>query len=123
MTVTKAEAQMLTTLALSMRPAGAPRWEAPGVMAALAKVAHVHLADVTMAVARAASDRTLQTPGPIGNLKSPCWVEKVAESTAPRHPHARDRLCWTCSRPLSETCCDSPSRKPEKGAPRPEGLR
>lgn len=123
MTVTRDQAHALAALAVEMRPHGARHWDIPGIVAAIEKVAHVSLADVTCAVARAAADRTLETPAAIGNTTSSAWRERVSERTAPRHPHARDRLCWTCSRPLSETCCDSPSQKPEKGAPRPEGLR
>lgn len=124
MPVTKPEAQMLATLALAMRPHGAPRWEAPGVMAALAKVAHMPLADVVCAVARAASDRTLQTPGPIGNPQSPCWRERPAEKVAPRNPTSGN-ACWTCGKVYrleiaddgrTVTCCDEPMRRPERVA-------
>lgn len=107
---------MLATLAVAMRPTGAPRWEAPGVMAQLAKVAHMQLADVVCAVARAAADRTLQTPGPIANTQSPCWRERPAEKTAPRNLRPSES-CWNGDHRLSfqPPCCEKPERRPERG--------
>jgi len=86
MPLTKEQGQMLTTLALACRPVGAPRWDAAGVMAAIGKVAHLALADVILAVTRAASDRTAETPGVIAATNSTHWRERVGESVRPSPP-------------------------------------
>jgi hypothetical protein len=85
MPVTKDQAQMLATLAVACRPHGAPHWDAAGVVAAIAKVHHVGLADVMMAVIRAAADRDAKTPGVIAATTSIHWSERVTER-APRFP-------------------------------------
>ncbi len=85
MPVTKDQAHVLATLAVACRPHGAPNWDAAGVVAAIAKVHHVGLADVAMAVIRAAADRDAKTPGVIAATTSIHWAEKVAER-APRFP-------------------------------------
>lgn len=95
MPVTKPQAEMLATLATAARPHGAPRWDAPGVMAALAKVAHLELAEVMMAVGRAARDRDLDTPAAIGNPAAPCWIERPVERWMPDKttPEGRCGIC------------------------------
>lgn len=98
MTVTKDQAEMLATLAAAARPHKASRWDAPGVMAAIAKVRHLELAEVGMAVFRAARDRTVETPAPIGILSSPCWLERPVER--PQPPRSKPgSLCQTCGHP------------------------
>jgi len=88
MPVTKDEAHMLATLAVACRPHGAPRWDAPGVVAAVGKVAHLSLADVALATIRAADDSTTKTPGVIGNTRSECWRERKPNREIPRLPKA-----------------------------------
>lgn len=77
MTVTRDQAQMLTDLARACRPTGASRWDAPGVMAAIAAVKDRQLATVIMAVIRAASDRDVESPGVIPSNGSH-WAESAA---------------------------------------------
>ena len=96
MTVTADQAKMLTTLALAIRPHGAPRWDGPGVMAALKRVAHLKLSDVTRAVTRAAEDAGLQTPAPIGIPTSPCWADKVLDDSPVRNVVPRGLRCTVC---------------------------
>lgn len=102
MPVTQQEARAIAFLAHNRRATlhGATNWDEAGIIAALAKVAQLDLADVTMAAMRAAADRTLETPGAIGNPSSPCWRERVqAETGAPRRDFDRGTHCGTCSEP------------------------
>lgn len=106
MPVTKPQAEMLTALAVAARPHGARRWDPAGVMAALLKVRHLDLATVGMAVLRAASDRTIDTPGAIGNLGSPCWVERPVERWQPEKVERSNR-CGVCNQ-RREVCERTP---------------
>lgn len=106
MPVTKPQAEMLTALAVAARPHGARRWDPPGVMAALAKVRHLDLAEVLMAVGRAARDRTLDTPAAIGNPAAPCWVERPVERWQPEKVERSNR-CGVCSQ-RREVCERTP---------------
>jgi hypothetical protein len=103
MTVTQPQAQMLTTLALACRPHGAPRWDAPGVMAAIKRVAHLRLADVTRAVTRAAEDTLLDTPAPIGIPTSPCWADHTLDDRPTREPWNSGTFCDVTGQPM-ERC-------------------
>ena len=124
MPVTDTWADRLVMLAIDLRPHGAPRWDAAGIRAAIRHVQHLSLAEVSMAVIRGASDRTLETPAPIGNSKSPCWQERVgerppahpvkAEEACPTHPAGRLPRCSFCA--ADELGVDGPTPPPE---PRP----
>ena len=107
MPVTKPQAEMLAALATAARPHGAPRWDAPGVMAALAAVRHLDLAEVLMAVGRAARDRDLNTPAAIGNTAAPCWVERPVERWMPDKTTAEGR-CGVCGK--ARAVCESAPR-------------
>lgn len=119
MPVTKEQAHMIAALAVAARPARAPKWDAPGVVAALAKVNHLALADVVAATMRAASDRNAQTPGVISATNSLHWAEKVAERATPTPPK-RGEACLTCGKPLpcNPLTCDTPSTRPVGRNPR-----
>lgn len=95
MPVTKEQADMLAVLACASRPHGAPRWDAAGVAAAIGKVKHLHLADVALAVFRAADARDVQTPGVIANTASPCWKERGTRP-AEHDPFDRNTFCGIC---------------------------
>lgn len=99
MPIDKDQAEMLATLAVAARPHGAPRWDPPGVLAALAKVRHLALPDVMRAVANAAEDRDLKTPGAIANPTAPCWRTKTTEPTWVPATIPREHRCSTCSKP------------------------
>lgn len=99
MSVNEQQARALAFLATSCRPHGASRWDEAGVLAAIAKVKHLALADVMLAVARAADDRELKTPGAIGNTTAPCWRERDSNRPAPREPFDPDLFCGICNRP------------------------
>ena len=99
MTVTPEQAKMLTALVIAIRPHCAPHWDAPGVMAALKRVAHLRLADVTRAAVNAAEDPTLKTPAPIGIPSSPCWADKVLVDRPVREPFDRSTFCGICGEP------------------------
>jgi hypothetical protein len=77
MTVTRDQAQMITTLAIAARPHRAPTWDPPGVMAQLAKVAGLDLAEVAIAALRLARDPNAQTPADIANPTAECWREQL----------------------------------------------
>lgn len=97
--IEKPQAQMLATLACAARPARAPRWDAPGVMAALATVRHLPLAEVAIATFRAAADATLATPGAIGNTTTSCWRTPGLEAaSAHREPYDAHTTCGICGR-------------------------
>lgn len=98
MPVTQQQAQMLATLAVASRPTGAPRWDQAGVMAAIGKVKERSLADVILAVIRAADDREAKTPGVISAAGSTHWQERGIR-TPRREPYDRGGTCATCSLP------------------------
>lgn len=102
MPVTDQEARALAYLAARMRPYGARRWDEPGIIAAIAKVKHLELAEVTLAVARAADDRDLETPAPIGNMRSSCWRERNTNRPAEHKPFVREHTCGVCGFSKSE---------------------
>lgn len=54
----------------------ARQWDEGGIAAQIAKVAHLHHADVALAVIRAADDPELDTPGAIANTRASCWRER-----------------------------------------------
>lgn len=95
MTMTKDQAQMLTSLAIACRPNGARRWDSAGVMAALRQVADRSLAEVVMATIHAASDRDVDSPAVIptaGSHWSAAKAVKVTKlDTAP--PGTRCTVC------------------------------
>lgn len=93
MTMTKDQAQMLASLACAVRPHGATRWDEAGVIANIAKVKERSLADVVMAVMRAAADRKVASPGVIPTA-GPHWNERLTEVTSPRP--SRGPYCVHC---------------------------
>lgn len=98
MPLTDDDIRLLAWQARRARPHGARRWDEAGITAALAKVRHLDLAEVMMAVGRAARDRDLETPAAIGNTAAPCWVERPIERWAPAKVTRSDR-CGECSQP------------------------
>lgn len=107
MPVTKDQAEMLAALAVAARPHGARRWDAPGVVAAIGKVKHLELAEVIMAVGRAARDRDLTTPAAIGNPSAPCWIERPVERFVPDKTTPEGR-CGVCGK--ARAVCESAPR-------------
>lgn len=102
MSVNREQAQMIAALAIACRPHGSTHWDAAGVMAEVGKVKDRQLADVILAVIRAADDRTAKTPGVISAPGSQHWKERG--TTAPRNePYDRGGTCSTCSLP-AEKC-------------------
>jgi hypothetical protein len=98
MPVTKDQATALTELAAAIRPHGARRWDKPGIYAAIGKVRDMNLADVAMAVIRAADDRSLETPGAIGNPSAPCWADKRIDRPQPITPYDPLATCGVCGK-------------------------
>lgn len=80
MPVTKDQAQALASLAVAARPNGARRWDAAGVVANIAKVQDRDLANVVMAVMRAATDKDAATPGVIPTA-GPHWNERLTDTS------------------------------------------
>lgn len=102
MPVTPEQAQELARMACAARPTGAPRWDPAGVYAFIGKVRHLALTDVMRAVANAADDRTLVTPGAIGNPTTSCWRTGTHATTAVAGPDTWDDptdRCAECSKP------------------------
>lgn len=89
----------LSGILAKLRPHGAPRWQAAGVRASLAKVAHLNAADALMAAIRLSQDRSADTPAQMGIPASECWREKVAEKNARPEPYDKGGSCSTCSLP------------------------
>lgn len=95
---------MLATLAVACRPYRAPTWDHAGIVANIAKVADRSLAEVALAVIRAAADREAASPGVIPSkgshwdeqLKPPKWTPDSS------NPMLR---CSTCD--LHERDCRS----------------
>jgi len=86
-----------------------------GILAALAKVKHLGLAEVTMAAMRAASDEALHTPAAIGNTKTACWRERTPGPGRSRPPK-REEACLTCGHWLTTCTCGERRTKPHQPA-------
>lgn len=119
--IDKSQAQMLAAIAVACRPNGAPRWDEAGVVAALAKVRHLSLPDVALAVIRAADSRDTRTPGVIANLASPCWKERDVMQRPPTVVRKAHEFCGICGDPLEahrrhQDHEPEPNRKPERPA-------
>ena len=93
---------MLATLASDCRPHGATPWDATGIMAAIVKVKDRSLADVILAVIRAADDRDAKTPGVITAPGSMHWRERGNRPAAPEKLAPEER-CGVCAK--SEQRC------------------
>lgn len=108
MTITREQAQMLTTLAIACRPYRAPTWDAAGVMAAIAKIKDWSLHEVALRVIVAAADREAQTPGVIASpgMKIP---EPKAALFKPTTWDPAD-ICSDCSKPRN-VCENGPRFK------------
>jgi hypothetical protein len=96
MTVTKDQAQMLTTLAIACRPHRAPTWDPAGVMAELAKMRDWALHEVMLRVAVCAADREARTPA----VMSAPGTRIPETKPPPFQPSTWDpaAVCTTCSR-------------------------
>lgn len=95
---------------------GARNWDEAGIAVAVAKVTHLHLADVMMAACRAADDRSLDTPGAIGNPSAPCWAERRTDRPQPVERFDRGETCTTCGRP-EDRCRARTAVMAERGIP------
>ncbi len=114
MPVTRNEAQMLATIAVACRPFGATHWDAPGVVAVLRKFADRALADVTMALMRAASDPLAKTPGVLTATGSSYWGERLTPQIAPRAPKPSE-ACMVCGK-HREVCGHQREKRSERQA-------
>lgn len=105
MPVTDQQARAIVYLTKQARDQlhGARNWDEPGIAAAIAKVTHLHLVDVTNAAMRAADDRDLATPGAIGNPAAPCWRERNVDRVVHAAPIPPAELCDVCGKPLHPT--------------------
>lgn len=102
MSVNTQQMRALTFLAKGCRPSGATPWDEAGTMAAIERVADRDLAEVTMAVIRAARDRGCDTPGVIPTAGEH-WREQLAPLPfTPRTMDASER-CSVCS--MTEAAC------------------
>lgn len=99
MPVTRDQADVLAALAVAIRAENRHgRWDKPGIVAAIGRVKSRSLADVVLAVARAADMPDLDTPGAIGNPTASCWVERKVDRM-PLEPYDPTTACDTCSQP------------------------
>lgn len=105
MPLTDQNIRALVHLAVACRPSGAPRWDEAGIFASIAKVRQLNLADVALAVIRAADDANAKTPGVIANTSAPNWQERATNRPAPRDPYDPARFCHVCGR--SSHACTS----------------
>lgn len=100
MPITKQQAQTLVTLAVDLRPRGAPKWDPAGIYAAIGHVRHLDHGEITRAVIAAASNPELKTPGAIANTDSEVW--RVAQApTPPPSPSGsgvRGNGCYICGK-------------------------
>lgn len=92
MSIDEQQMRAIAFIAARCRPSGAKAWDEPGIVANLRKLAHVNLAEVTMATIRAASNRQAENPGVIPVMTGEHWREKVSDSPRP-HPPRRDEEC------------------------------
>lgn len=103
MPVSKDQAAQLADIAAACRPYGAPQWDRSGIVAAIGKVKHLSLADVALAVIRAADDRDAKTPAVITNSRSQHWRERKTDRPAEREPYDPTTYCGICGK--SEADC------------------
>lgn len=101
--ITQEQAHQIAVLTAAARPHGAPRWDVPGIVAAIQRVQHIDLAEVMKACGRAAQMRDLRTPAPIGDLTSSAWRERLAELATPSKP----RICPTHGTQYTGPVCSS----------------
>lgn len=99
MPLTDQDIRALTYLAARCRPPHAPRWDEAGIAAGIARVRHLHLADVALSVIRAADDPNAKTPGVIANTSAPNWQERSTSRPQPIEPYDRTACCGTCGQP------------------------
>ena len=121
MPIDKPTAEALAVVAIASRPAGATRWDAAGILAALRKVHHFEAGEVVAIVVDAARDPSLDTPAAIGNLAAPCWrpASTNPSSSTPRPPRA-DQACFHCGQWLARCLCDGgPTPRPTTPRTRP----
>jgi hypothetical protein len=107
MPVSKDQATMLAAIAVACRPKGAPKWDAPGVVAAIGRVANLHLADVVHATIRAAEDASANTPGVIAATNSVHWRERVIGRPVAVEPFDPAATCGVCGQ-LAHRCRANP---------------
>lgn len=113
------EIACLSGILAKLRPHGAPRWQPPGVRAALARVAGLDAANVLMAAVRLSQDRSAETPGQIAITSAECWRERVAEPGAAQP--SNEPFCGYCGKPESycrRVFCDDHAFEPERPAVR-----
>lgn len=103
MPVTKGQAQMLAELAKARRPHGAPRWDEPGIVAAIEKVRHLGLGEVMDALGKAADDREARTPAVITNVRSSYWRPEDPDRPRAREPYDAHGVCDSCGKD-EQTC-------------------
>lgn len=103
MTASDQDLRAITHLALACRPHGAPRWDADGIYANLAKVRDRSVGSITIAAVQAAEDRNAVTPGVIPT-SGPHWRPPEAAPIAPTRvePSAH---CTSCGK--DKTTCDT----------------
>lgn len=112
--VTRDQAAQLTTLARSLRPHGATRWDEAGIYKAIGAVKEFDAAEVAMVVICAASDRNLDSPGAIGNTKSPLWQHRW-RNPEPQHVRAaadKTTTCGVCGK-SRDTCARARDTDPD----------
>lgn len=97
MPITKQQAEMISELMVACRPHGANRWDAPGCMAALAKVADRSLPEVVRAATRLAENREARTPMALGG-NGPQWREVDEMPRQVVEPFDSADTCGTCGR-------------------------
>lgn len=105
MPLTDQNIRALVHLAAACRPHGAPRWDEAGIYAAIAKVRHLSLADVALAVIRAADDDKAKTPGVIANTSAPNWQERATNRPTPRDPWDPNEFCEHTQKRIEDCGC------------------
>lgn len=116
--ITREQADLLAALAADIRPNDATRWDKPGIVAALAKLRTAPLADVAMALLRAAADPTARTPACITNTQSPHWAERLTPPGTGVAPPRTRECCRLCGRHADRCICeDGPTTRPPERTP------
>lgn len=99
MPVTRDQADALAALAVAIRAESRyDRWDRSGIVANIGHVKDRPLADVALAVIRAADSEDLDTPGAIANPRSLCWEERKTDRQR-IEPYDRRTFCGWCSQP------------------------
>lgn len=107
--MTKNQGQALAAFVHEMRN----DWDAPGILAQLAKCQHLNAWEVAHALLRLAATPEAKTPGALMTTSGPHWRERTRVETP--MPPRRQEQCLDCGRHLDGCLCGGQVTRRERG--------